>query len=113
MKRGFGIGVADWWNSPGEATIAINVYRDGTTEVLSGAQDIGMGYRTLLRDIVASQVGIPHEIVAVKVGRGDYPPGPASGGSVTSRFTAPRVFQAADMASERRPQASCQGMGRR
>lgn len=98
IKRGFGIGVADWWNSPGEATIAINVYRDGTTEVLSGAQDIGMGFRTLLRDIVATQIGIPYKRVTVKVGRGDLPPGPASGGSVTSRFTAPRAFQAADMA---------------
>ncbi|QEG33912.1 xanthine dehydrogenase family protein molybdopterin-binding subunit [Bythopirellula goksoeyrii] len=98
MKRGYGIGVADWWNSPGEATIAINVYRDGTIEVLSGAQDIGMGYRTLLRDILASQIGVPHELIVVKVGRGEYPPGPASGGSVTSRFTAPRAFQASDMA---------------
>lgn len=74
------------------------MYRDGTVEVLSGAQDIGMGYRTLLRDIVAHQIGVPYELITVKVGRGDYPPGPASGGSVTSRFTAPRAFHAADMA---------------
>lgn len=98
VKRGFGVGVADWWNSPGNATIAIYVYRDGTVQVLSGAQDIGMGYRTLLRDIVASQVGVSHELVSVKVGQGSLPPGPASGGSVTSRFTAPRAFLASDMA---------------
>lgn len=98
LKRGYGVGAADWWNSPGEATIAINVYRDGTLEVLSGAQDIGMGYRTLLRDIVAAQIGVSHALVEVKVGQGDLPPGPASGGSVTSRFTAPRAFVASDMA---------------
>jgi xanthine dehydrogenase YagR molybdenum-binding subunit len=100
IKRGLGVGVADWGNGQGRATIAVNVYRNGTVEVVSGAQDIGMGYRTLIGDVVRTQLGLPRELLVVKVGRGDYPPGPASGGSTTSRATAPKAFVAADNARD-------------
>jgi xanthine dehydrogenase YagR molybdenum-binding subunit len=98
IKRGLGIGVADWGNRPGNATILVNVYRNGTIEVVSGAQDIGTGYRTMIGDVVRTHLGLPRELLVVKVGRSDYPEGPASGGSVTSRFTAPKGFVAADRA---------------
>ncbi len=98
IQRGLGIGVADWGNNPGNATIAVNVYRNGTIEVLSGAQDIGTGYSTMIGDVVRTHLGLPRELLVVKVGRGEYPEGPASGGSVTSRFTAPKGFMAADKA---------------
>lgn len=98
IKRGFGIGVGDWGNRGGRATIGVNVYRNGTIEILSGAQDVGTGYRTMIGDVVRTHLGLPRELLVVKVGRGDLPPGPASGGSVTSRFTAPKAFVAAEMA---------------
>jgi xanthine dehydrogenase YagR molybdenum-binding subunit len=97
IKRGFGMGVGDWGNSPGQASIAVNVYRNGTLEVVSGAQDIGTGYRTMIGDVVRIHLGLPRRLLIVKVGRSDFPPGPASGGSVTSRFAAPKGFIAADM----------------
>jgi xanthine dehydrogenase YagR molybdenum-binding subunit len=100
IKRGFGIGAGDWGNGGGRATIQLNVYRNGTVEVLSGAQDIGSGYRTMIGDVVRTHLGLPRESLVVKVGRGDYPPGPASGGSGTSRGTAPKGFDAADMAKD-------------
>jgi xanthine dehydrogenase YagR molybdenum-binding subunit len=100
IKRGLGIGAGDWGNSEGKATIGVNVYRNGTVEVLSGAQDIGTGYRTMIGDVVRTHLGLPRKQVTVKVGRSDFPPGPASGGSVTSRFTAPKGFVAADMARD-------------
>ncbi len=98
IKTGLGIGVGDWGNGQGPATIVVNVYRSGTVEVVSGAQDIGTGYRTMIGDVVRTHLGLPRELLVVKVGRGDYPPGPASGGSMTSRATAPKAFVAADMA---------------
>ncbi|HEY3391360.1 MAG TPA: xanthine dehydrogenase family protein, partial [Lacipirellulaceae bacterium] len=98
IKRGIGIGVGDWGNRGGGGSIRLNVYRNGTVEVASGAQDMGQGYRTLIGDIVRSHLGLPREQLVVKVGRADYPPGPASGGSVTSRAMAPRAFVAAQMA---------------
>ncbi|HJQ79577.1 MAG TPA: molybdopterin cofactor-binding domain-containing protein [Lacipirellulaceae bacterium] len=98
IKRGIGIGAGDWGNRGGGGSIRINVYRNGTVEVASGAQDMGQGYRTLIGDIVRTHFGLPREQLVVKVGRADYPPGPASGGSVTSRGMAPRAFVAAQMA---------------
>jgi xanthine dehydrogenase YagR molybdenum-binding subunit len=101
IKRGLGVGVADWFNNfPGQATIAVNIYRNGTVEVLSGAQDMGTGYRTMIGDVVRTHLGLPRELLVAKVGRSDYPPGPASGGSVTSRFTAPKGFMAAERAKQ-------------
>lgn len=100
MRAGFGIGATDWGNSAGRATVDVNVFRDGTVEVLSGSQDIGMGFRTMLCDCVASQLGVPREQLRVKVGVSTYPPGPASGGSVTSRFVAPKALGAAEQAKQ-------------
>ena len=100
IKRGLGIGVADWSNAQINATIGVKVYRNGTIEVVSGAQDIGTGYRTMIGDVVRTHLGLPRELLVVKVGRSDYPEGPASGGSVTSRATAPKGFVAADRAKE-------------
>lgn len=101
IKRGYGIGATDWGNGRGRATIGVNVYRNGTIEVLSGAQDIGTGYRTMIGDVVRTHLGLPRDLLVVKVGRGDLPPGPASGGSVTSRTTAPKGFMAAEAARGR------------
>lgn len=100
IKQGCGVAVGDWFNSPGNATITINVYRDGNVEVLSGSQDIGTGFRTLLVDIAHTHLSLPRQIVSAKVGVSNLPNGPASGGSVTSRLVAPRVFTACDMARE-------------
>jgi xanthine dehydrogenase YagR molybdenum-binding subunit len=49
---------------------------------------------------VRTYLTLPRDLLVVKVGRGDLPPGPASGGSVTSRATAPRAFNAARLARE-------------
>ncbi len=97
-KRGVGVGVGDWGNGKGNATITINLYRNGTVEVLSGSQDIGQGFRTLLADITHTHLGLPREKVVVKVGSSSLPPGPGSGGSVTSRTVAPKVFNCCDLA---------------
>jgi xanthine dehydrogenase YagR molybdenum-binding subunit len=98
VKTGFGIGAGDWGNSPGNATVVVNVYRNGTVEVLSGSQDIGTGFRTMLGDCVHAELGMPRRYLRAKCGVSTYPPGPASGGSVTSRFVAPKALNAAQQA---------------
>ncbi|GAB4185725.1 MAG: xanthine dehydrogenase family protein molybdopterin-binding subunit [Phycisphaeraceae bacterium] len=98
VKRGLGVAVGDWYNSAGGATVTVEVYPDGTVFALSGSQDIGTGFRTMLADCVAHQLGVPRDVVQVRVGSSDLPPGPASGGSVTSRFVAPKALGAADQA---------------
>lgn len=100
IKRGLGVAVGDWGNSSGGATVTVEVYPDGTVIALSGSQDIGTGFRTMLCDCVAHQMGVPRDIVKVRVGSSDLPPGPASGGSVTSRFVAPKALGAAEQAKQ-------------
>jgi xanthine dehydrogenase YagR molybdenum-binding subunit len=96
IKTGFGVGATDWGNGPGGATVDVLIHRSGQVEVFSGSQDIGTGFRTLLTDIVASQIGIPRKFITVQVGVSSLPFGPGSGGSVTSRFVAPKAFGAAE-----------------
>ncbi len=100
IKRGLGVAVADWGNGPGGATVTVEVYPDGTVVALSGSQDIGTGFRTMLGDCVLHQMGLPRKYLKVKVGNSTLPPGPASGGSVTSRFVAPKALGAADQARQ-------------
>jgi len=100
IKRGLGVAVGDWFNSPGGATVTVEVYPDGTVTALSGSQDIGQGFRTMLCDCVAHQMKLPRENIRVRVGSSDLPPGPASGGSVTSRFVAPKAMGAAEQAKQ-------------
>src|SRR5882724_2392585 len=52
----------------------------------------------MIGDVVRTHIGLPREFLVSKVGVSSYPFGPGSGGSVTSRTTAPRAFMAADMA---------------
>lgn len=98
VKHGLGVAVADWGNGHGGATVTVEVYPDGTVVALSGSQDIGQGFRTMLGDCVLHQMGLPRKYLQTKVGASDLPPGPASGGSVTSRFVAPKALGAADKA---------------
>jgi xanthine dehydrogenase YagR molybdenum-binding subunit len=98
VKRGLGVAAGDWGNSAGGATVTVEVYPDGTVVALSGSQDIGTGFRTMLGDCVLHQMGLPRKWLKVRVGSSALPPGPASGGSVTSRFVAPKALGAAEQA---------------
>lgn len=100
MKRGLGVAVGDWGNGAGGATVTVEVYPDGTVIALSGSQDIGQGFRTMLGDCVLHQMSLPRKWLKVKVGSSTLPPGPASGGSVTSRFVAPKALGAAEQARQ-------------
>ncbi|MDX9976015.1 MAG: molybdopterin-dependent oxidoreductase, partial [FCB group bacterium] len=46
-------------------------------------QDLGTGTRTVVDIVVADTLGLPLDRVAVNIGRSDYPPSGASGGSTT------------------------------
>jgi xanthine dehydrogenase YagR molybdenum-binding subunit len=100
VKRGLGVAVGDWGNGGGGATVIVEVHRDGTVIAKSGSQDIGTGFRTMLGDCVLHQMGLPRQWIKVKVGSSTLPPGPASGGSVTSRFVAPKALGAAEKAKQ-------------
>ncbi len=101
MRTGYGMGVTSWGSaSPGgEAEVVIN--RDGSVESRTGTQDIGTGQRTTMGIVTADAIGIPLKMVTVRIGRSTLPPGPGSGGSVTSPMTAPTMTAAAKDAKKK------------
>lgn len=99
IKTGYGVGSATWGNSPGRAEADIDVFRTGEVEVRMGVQDIGTGTSAVVADAVAEQLGLERKWVRAKYGVSDYPPAPASGGSVVTRTIVPALRDAADKAS--------------
>ncbi len=95
IRRGFGLGSADWGLYPARTEAEVVINNDGSVEVRTGTQDIGTGQRTAMAIIAADEIGVPLHLVRVQIGNSNYPVGPASGGSMTVHNTAPAVRQAA------------------
>ena len=74
------------------------MHRDGSVEVITGAQDIGTGYRTAMMVVAAEELGIAPGDVTLRLGDTQFPEGPGSGGSVTTNSVAPAVRLAASQA---------------
>jgi len=100
FKRGIGMAVGDWPTWEQDAQIRVDVFRDGTVRVLSGTQDIGTGTRTVLVDTLADHLRIDRKLITSDCGNSDYPPGPASGGSVTVHTIVPAIRDAGERARE-------------
>lgn len=96
IKRGIGVAQAFW---PGivqtDAACEVRLDRGGSVEVRSSVQDIGSGIRTLLAQVVAEELGLRAEDIAVRIGDTDFPPGPSSGGSKTAGSITPAARKAA------------------
>jgi CO/xanthine dehydrogenase Mo-binding subunit len=102
IKRGVGMSSVIWGaggGPPAYATVRLN--RDGTVEVLTGAQDLGTGARTVLAQIAAEALGA--KIGDVRTVLGDterLPFAPNSWGSITTASVGPAVRVAAEEARE-------------
>jgi xanthine dehydrogenase YagR molybdenum-binding subunit len=101
VKRGVGVAQAIWYRFVNlDSACEVRIGRDGSIEVLSAVQDIGGGIRTALAQVVAEELGVrPHE-VTVRIGDTSWPPGPASGGSVTTGSLTPAARVAAFKAKQ-------------
>jgi xanthine dehydrogenase YagR molybdenum-binding subunit len=101
-KRGIGLANGNWYVMAREGVAAeVRVHRDGSIELSHGAQDIGTGLRTVLAIIAAEELGVRPADVAVHVGDTHFPPGPNSGGSITTNSSGPAVRLAAHQARTR------------
>ena len=96
-QRGYGMATAIWGGGGGPPGYAIvKLFRDGTASVLSGAQDIGTGSRTILWMVAAEELGLPPEKVSITIGdTQSCPYGFVSGGSLTIGSMSPAVRMAA------------------
>ncbi|MGH7687999.1 MAG: xanthine dehydrogenase family protein molybdopterin-binding subunit, partial [Gemmatimonadaceae bacterium] len=93
VRRGFGMAACTWGaggGPPAYATVRIN--RDGTVEVLTGAQDLGTGSRTVLAQIAAETLGTRIDDVRTVLGDTERLPFASnSWGSITTASVGPAV----------------------
>jgi xanthine dehydrogenase YagR molybdenum-binding subunit len=101
-KRGIGLANGNWYVLYREAVAAeVRVHRDGSVELLHGAQDLGTGIRTVLAIIAAEELGLRPQDITVHVGDTRFPPGGTSGGSTTTNSSGPAMRLAAHEARMR------------
>ena len=102
LRRGVGMASLTWGaggGPPAYATVRIN--RDGTVEVLSGAQDLGTGARTVLAQIAAEVLGANIDTVRTILGDTERLPFASnSWGSITTASVGPAVRVAAEEARD-------------
>ncbi|HMA22406.1 MAG TPA: xanthine dehydrogenase family protein molybdopterin-binding subunit, partial [Gemmatimonadaceae bacterium] len=102
IRRGVGMASLVWGaggGPPAYATVRIN--RDGTIEVLTGAQDLGTGARTVLAQIAAEVIGASIGDVRTVLGDTERLPFASnSWGSITTASVGPAVRVAAEEARD-------------
>ncbi|HUL96743.1 MAG TPA: xanthine dehydrogenase family protein molybdopterin-binding subunit [Usitatibacter sp.] len=96
VKRGIGMAQSYWGaNVHTNASCEVRILRDGSVELLSGVQDIGTGIGTVLAQVVAEELGLRPQDIAIRIGDTDYPAGPPSYGSLTTASITPPARNAA------------------
>lgn len=101
LRRGIGMAQGLWYHNVNLASHAeVRIHRDGSVELLTGVQDIGGGIRTPLAQVVAEELGLPLDRIKVTLGDTRLPPGPGSGGSVTTASLTPAARDAAFAAKQ-------------
>jgi xanthine dehydrogenase YagR molybdenum-binding subunit len=102
-KRGIGVAGGNWYviAPVGGFSAECRIHRDGSVELLQGAQDIGTGFRTAMAIITAEELGLKPADIKMSVGDSKLPPGPASGGSLTTNTVGPTVRLAAHDARQK------------
>jgi xanthine dehydrogenase YagR molybdenum-binding subunit len=102
FRRGVGMASLTWGaggGPPAYATVRLN--RDGTIEVLTGAQDLGTGARTVMAQIAAEVLGAKVDDVRTILGDTERLPFASnSWGSITTASVGPAVRVASEEARE-------------
>ena len=102
IRRGVGMSSLTWGGGggpPAYATVRIN--RDGTIDVLTGAQDLGTGARTVMAQIAAEALGAKVDDVHTVLGDTERLPFASnSWGSITTASVGPAVRVAAEEARD-------------
>lgn len=111
VKRGMGMGIATWGGAGHASDCRVNVHPDGGVDVEIGSQDIGTGTRTAITMVVAEVLGLPMNMVKVKLGENAFPPSGASGGSTTIGGVSSSSLKAAANALEKLMEVAAQSLG--
>ena len=102
VKNGVGVAQAVWYRiNSMDSACEVRIHQDGSVEALSAVQDIGGGIKTVITQVVAEELTLQPRDITVRVGDTHLPPGPPSGGSMTTGSLTPAVRNAAYKAKER------------
>jgi xanthine dehydrogenase YagR molybdenum-binding subunit len=102
IKHGVGVAQAVWYRiNSMDSACEVRIHQDGSVEALSAVQDIGGGIKTVMTQVVAEELALQPRDITVRVGDTQFPPGPPSGGSMTTGSLTPAVRNAAYKAKER------------
>jgi len=92
LKRGMGCAVGTWGGGGNnQCKVTVEVTAGGAVTVKVGTQDLGTGTRTLMRAIVAEELGLGMKDVVEKIGDSRLGSANGSGGSTTAPSLAPSV----------------------
>lgn len=92
---GYGMATAIYPGNRGAAAAKVRLYPDGRAVAACCTQDIGTGTYTILSQIAADALGLPLNLIEVRLGDTQLPKGPNSGGSQTAASAGPAVQEAA------------------
>ena len=70
----------------------VRILPDDTVMVSSATQDIGTGTYTTMTQVAADTLGVAAKRIRVELGDSSLPPGPVSGGSMTTASITPAVL---------------------
>ncbi|KIT18212.1 xanthine dehydrogenase family protein molybdopterin-binding subunit [Jannaschia aquimarina] len=93
--HGYGLASAVYPTYTAPATADLRLGSDLSATLTGGAHDLGTGTYTIVRQIVAAELGIPPEGVAVDLGDSDHAPNAVAGGSRQTASFGSAVLDAA------------------
>jgi len=113
VRRGVGMASLTWGAGGGPPAYAsVRLNRDGTVDVLTGAQDLGTGARTVMAQIAAEVLGAKISEVRTLLGETERLPFASnSWGSITTASVGPAVRVAAEEARDSLFEAAAGMMG--
>jgi xanthine dehydrogenase YagR molybdenum-binding subunit len=95
FRRGIGLAAANWlYLLDPDTRVELSV-EDGIVVARTATQDMGTGSRSIIAGVVATELGVPPELVRVEIGENGTPHGPVSGGSRTTASIGPAAHDAA------------------
>ena len=96
LKHGLGMAQSHWPALiQSNSACEVRILRDGSVEVRTSVQDIGTGVGTVLAQVVAEELGLAPDQIAVRIGDTRFAAGPPSYGSRTSASITPPARNAA------------------
>ena len=93
---GWGCATATYPTSMTPSTANVTLNSDGSAKVEVAAHDVGTGAYTIIGQAAGERLGIDPQRIKVICGDSDLPPGPISGGSVTTASVTSAVATACD-----------------